>query len=208
MRSKKTFYFVWMLVIVLLVCVGCGKKPAPSNDENIVEPQKDGQKELVEKAIKEIAKNMKADGGRATEKKVQRSLAQHILKDHTALMAHFQSQKFDKMADVMGPKAKVYKEKDANGNPVWYEGEMSTFWCELYQGKQAACEGYVSIELEIYAADILLEDIVPKEDEEDCKSTEDFIFRIIALDEKGNVICNQGGGGTKDRRHTRVCPWI
>jgi len=208
MRFKKTFYFVWMLVIVMLVCAGCGKKSPPQEEAKIVEPQKDGQQEFVAKAIKEIVKNMKADGGRAKEKKVQRSLAQHILKDHTALMAHFQSQKFDKMACVMGSEAKVYKEKDNNGDPIWYVGDMSTFWKDLYSEKENACTSAVSIELEIYADDISLVGIDPKEDKTDCESTEDFIFRVIALDEQGKVICNQGGGGKKDRRHTGVCPWI
>ena len=207
MRTKKRWYFVWTLVFVMLVFAGCGKKTEPPADTSL--ETKDGQKEFVEKALKEIVKKMKSDGQKSNDKKIQRSLAKHILKDHVALIAHFQSQAWDDIVKDMGNlRIKVYKEVDTNGNPKWYEGDMKVFWSELYKDKVDKCSDFVSIELQIWADDILLADIDPKEDEKDCSSTEDFLFRIIALDENGNVICNQSGGGRIDRRHSGVCPWV
>lgn len=203
MRTKKGWYFVWMFVFVLLVFADCGKKPVePVDTDSVI---KDGQKDFVEKALKEIMKKMKPDGPRSNDKKIQRSLAKHILKDHTALMAHFHSKEFSDMEKVMDD-ATVYK-NDANGDPLGDEVPNAKFWEDLYDEKVAACPEAASIELEIYADDISLADIDPIQDEEDCSSTEVFLFRIIALDEKGNVICNQGGGGSRDRFHSGVCPW-
>ncbi len=206
MRSKKTLYFAWMLVFVVLVCVGCKKNDQPPVDTAY--ETKDGQKESVEKAIKEIVKKMKADGEKSNDKKIQRSLAKHILKDHVSLMAHFQSQEFEKMAKVMGLRAKVYKEKDEQGNPIWWEGDISVFWDELYKEKENLYPDSASIELEIYADDIALEDLDPPIDKKDCSSTEVFLFRVIALNEDGEEISNQDGGGSKDRDHSGPCPWV
>jgi len=204
MRTKKRWYFVWMLVFVLLVFVGCGEITKPPEETS---PGKtDVQKDFVEKAIEEIVKNMKPDGPRSNEKKIQRSLAQYILKDHIALMAYFQSQEFSKMEYVMG-NARVYI-NDENGDPLEEEDPNEKFWKKLYAEKAAACPDAASIELEIYADDISLEDIDPIKDETDCSSTEVFLFRIIALDENGDEISNQIGGGSRSRRHSGVCPWV
>ena len=207
MRGKKILCLVCMLALVMLVSAGCKKKP--EEPEDTTPEVEETQKDYVEKALKEIEKTMTADGDIAKQKKVKRSLAKHILKDHAALMALFQSKQFDAMAAYLGS-AQVYKEKDENGNPIWYEGDMSKFWNDLYDEK-VNTPGAVSIELEIYADNISLKDFTSKQDEQDdvdCESTEVFLFRIIALDENGNVISNQDGGGERDRRHSGPCPWV
>ena len=104
--------------------------------------------------------------------------------------------------------SKVYKKVDANGEPVYWQGDMGTFWSELYDDKAKAFPDAASIELELYAHAVTLEDIDPeKNDQKDCKSIEVFKFRIIALDENGNEISNQPGGGERDRKHSGACPW-
>ena len=198
MRTKKRWYFVWMLVFVMLVFVGCKEK---TGETEIKGPEfKDGQKEYVEKALKEIEKKMKSDGPRAKSKKIKRSLAQHILKDHVALMAHFQSGEFEKMIDYWGD-AEVYI-----GELGSWEVPDAGFWKKLYDNK-AGLPGVASIELEIYARDISLTDIEPIVDGKDCKSKELFTFKIIALDENGNVISNQDNEARRDRFHSEACPW-
>jgi len=206
MRTKKRWYFVWMIVFVLLVFAGCEKKPIGTKGTDIV--TKDVQKDYVEKALKEIMKTMRPDGQRSNEKKIQRSLAKHILKDHIALMAYFQSQQWEKMEKYLEQaigdgKVKVYIKNDED--PV-LEDPTAAFWAKLYGDKASKyLNQEVSIELEIYADDISLKDIKPIEGEEDCESTEFFKFKVIAVDKNGDVLSNQSGGG---RRHSRPCPWI
>lgn len=213
MTTKKRWYFVWMLVFVLLVFVGCGKnQEGPKDSESVAKnPEsvaKDGQKDYVEKSLKEIVKKMKSDGPRAKSKKIKRSLAKHILKDHVTLMAYFQSGQFDQMKNNLG-NAQVKIE----GSDNW-EDIDADFWRDLYEAKKKTCEdlGYknFSIELEIYADDISLKDIddIPStEEKENCESREKFFFKIIAYDENGNVISNQDREGRRDRKHSQGCPW-
>jgi hypothetical protein len=208
MRGKKIWCLVCLLVLGMLVSAGCKRKPDEPMD--VIPEVEETQKDYVEKALKEIEKQMTAVGDIARQKKVKRSLAEHILKDHAAMMAHFQSQAWDEMVKDMGDleRIKVYKEVDANGDPIWWPGDMGTFWSELYDDKAKAFPDAASIELEIYADAVTLEDIDPeKNDQKDCKSLEVFKFRIIALDENGNEISNQPGGGERDRKHSGACPW-
>jgi len=200
MITKKRLYFVWMVVFVMLVFVGCTEK---TGETEITSSEiKDGQKEYVEKALKDIVKKMKPEGPLAKTKKIQRSLAKHILKDHIALMAHFQSGEFDKMIDYLGD-AQVYI-----GEPGDWEVPDAEFWKNLYDNKAGKyLDKEVSIELVIYAVDIPLGDIEPPDDGKDCFSTENFLFKIIAVDENGDVISNQDGGGSRDRFHSGGCPW-
>jgi len=200
MITKKRLYFVWMVVFVMLVFVGCKEK---TGETEITSSEiKDGQKEYVEKALKDIVKKMKPEGPLAKTKKIQRSLAKHILKDHIALMAHFQSGEFDKMIDYLGD-AQVYI-----GEPGDWEVPDAEFWKNLYDNKAGKyLDKEVSIELVIYAVDIPLGDIEPPDDGKDCFSTENFLFKIIAVDENGDVISNQDGGGSRDRFHSGGCPW-
>ena len=197
MRTKKRRYFVWMIVFILLVFVGCSKKPDSDT--------KDEQKELVEKALKNIEQKMHSADAKVKSKKIKRSLAQHVLKDHVALMAHFQSQQFTKMGELMVGNATV-SSHDGDGNPIKID-PTAGFWKTLYDNK-ADLDGVASVELVIYATDISLTDIVPiDEDKKDCQSTEFFKFKILAIDENGNVISNQDDEGEWDRRHSSGCPW-
>jgi len=199
MITKKRWYCVWMLVFVLLMFTGCKK----------------GQEVFVEKSLKKILKKMEPTGTRSETKRIQRSLAIHILADHTALMANFQSNQFSEMEKVwknaIGTEnVKVYLHND-NGVRGAVEVPDTKFWEDLYEAKKKECRdaGHeaASIEIVIYSVDISLEDINPVEGEEDCKSTEVFEFKIIAHDEKGNVISNQDGEGRRDRFHSTGCPW-
>jgi len=131
MRTKKRWYFVWMLVFVILVFAGCEKKPVQTDDTDPV--SMDGQQHYVKKALKKILGKMKPDGPVSNDKKIQRSLAIHILKDHTALMAYFQSQQWTEMEGVMR-NATVYLNA-ANG--VREDGVPNKgFWQKLYDKKK------------------------------------------------------------------------
>lgn len=203
MRTKKRWYFVWMLVFVLLVFVGCKEKPG---ETEITGPEiKDGQEKYVEKALKEIVKLMKTEpaGVKSNNKKIKRSLAIHILRDHVALKIHFQKGDFGKMIDYLGDaQVKI-------GESGGWEVPDADFWEGLHLEKMKLPDA-ASTELVIYADDISLTDIEPidkDEDKKDCKSTEFFKFKIIALDKNGNVISNQDGEGERDRRHSQGCPW-
>lgn len=201
MRTKKRWYFVWMLVFVLLVFVGCKDK---AGDTEITGPEiKDGQEKYVEKALKEIVKLMKTEpaGVKSNNKKIKRSLAIHILRDHVALKIHFQKGDFGKMIDYLGDaQVKI-------GESGGWEVPDADFWEGLHLEKMKLPDA-ASTELVIYADDISLTDIEPiGEDPKDCKSTEFFKFKIIALDENGDVISNQDGEGRRDRRHSGGCPW-
>lgn len=200
----KKGYFVWMLVFVLLVFAGCKK-----GSDVIV---KDGQKELVEKVLKKIVQKMNPEGPLAKTKKIQRSLAKHILKDHIALMAHFQSGEFEKMKDNLGE-----AEVRIGGSGSWAKPNAQ-FWDDLHGEKAKDYDlTKISIELVIYATDIPLADIVSDPDEaiqddatqvkEDCESTEFFKFKVIAVDENGDIISNQDGEGRRGRFHSDGCPW-
>ena len=206
MGNKKTWSFAWVLVFIGLLCVGCGEEVKPT-EEPVVMVEKT-QEERVEDAISKVVETMRPDGDVANTYRVQRSLALHILADHLALIAHFQSQNFEAIAKLMGDRKsiKVFR-SDENGEPIWWEGDIDVFWRKLYEDKRIICGEEVYIELQIYSEEITLIDVIPMADGIDCEALEAFKFHVVCKDKEGNIISNARGGGEIGLKHSEDCVW-
>jgi hypothetical protein len=199
-------FFPCVLVLIVLLLVGCGEKvkqPVGSDTASL-----ETQRDYVEGAISTIMTKMEWDVNAEIAKKIRtrRSLAVHILKDHTALMAYFQSKQWEKMDIVRGDKAKLYT-FDSEGKKVLWDGKINVFWEKMYKEKAQAYSTAASIELELEVTHVTLDDVENPTKTLDCKSQEFYEFRVVCKDENGKVISNLKGVGSGIRCHSEDCPW-
>lgn len=206
MRSKKNWYFAWVLVFVLLVCAGCKKDEEMSVQTD--SQQLRGERDLIEETIAYIQDMMDINIVEMRNKVKKRSLARKILGDHISLNVLFQLKKYHTMSEVMGDNTELWLEGDEN-NKVNGKTNIQQFWKDRYEEKMVECPDAAFLELVFWSEGrINLTNIDPPQNGVDCTSVENFRFAIIAIDAAGDPISNQSGGGSTGRDHSEDCPWI
>ena len=196
-----------VLVLIVLMLMGCEKKVEKPVDVSV--KTLETQSEYVEGAVREIMTKMVATGEIAKRIRTRRSLAVHILKDHTTLMANFISKQSEKMDAWMGPDVELYSVEPDGTEVPWKEGNAA-FWSLLYEEREEDFEA-ARIMLEVNVKDIRLEDAVPVTLTRDCLAQINYEFRVLYKDENGDenssAICIYGGKGGTKLCHRNPCPW-
>jgi len=206
MKSKKVVYLTLILAFVVLVYVGCGKEKEPIGG-SVVDPL-ETQSEYVKGAISKIMEKMNWDINAVVAKRIRtrRSLAVHILENHTALMAHFMSENWDRLPTKQFPGQELFTFRA--GEKVRSFEAPNIFWQEIYAALE--CDSAkATLELEANVNDILLKDL--DDPIWDCQARVDFEFRVVCREE------NEAGEDKLTEKlkgqvrfllcHRDPCPW-